>query len=170
MHQRLLTTPRFFVEQRVCPGPDGQPINRYMVVHPGAVVILPLIEPASVVMIHQMRWGVDEQLWELPAGTLESNEEPLSAAQRELEEETGFQAEVVSPLNRFYASPGISTEIMHTFIATELKEVGQHLDAGEQIRVETMSLDRVKKMILNGEIIDGKTLAVFGYYFLKTGA
>ena len=87
MHKQLLSTGRFTVEQRVHPGPGDEPIVREVVVHPGAVVILPILDEGRIVMIRNHRISVDQELWELPAGTRETGEEPIETARRELEEE-----------------------------------------------------------------------------------
>lgn len=166
MRETLLSTPRFTIEKRVFAYGDGEPITQYTVVHPGAVVILPLIDTDSVVMIRQWRQAAQEELWELPAGTLEPGEKPIHAARRELEEETGHCARDITPLGRFFTSPGICTEVMHAFVAEGLVETCQNLDRGEVIQPEVLSWERLKKMIIGGDIRDGKTLAVLGQYYL----
>ena len=167
MHKQLLSTGRFTVEQRVHPGPGDEPIVREVVVHPGAVVILPILDEGRIVMIRNHRISVDQELWELPAGTRETGEEPIETARRELEEEAGFRAGRLSPLIEFYTSPGICTELMHAFIATDLSPVGQRLEPGERIVVETLSTAEVRRRFTAGEFRDGKTIAVLGTYFAR---
>ena len=89
MRKRLLTTCLFRVEQRVYHRPGQEPISRDVIVHPGAVVILPILNDRRIVMIRNYRYTVEEELRELPAGTIEPEEEPIETARRELEEETG---------------------------------------------------------------------------------
>lgn len=168
IRETVLSAPRFTIEKRVFAHGGGEPITRYTVVHPGAVVILPLINADSVVMIRQWRQGVEEELWELPAGTLEPGEKPIHAARRELEEETGHRARDIVPLGRFFTSPGICTEVMYAFVAEGLVETGQNLDQGEVIGPEVLSWERLKQMIIGGDIRDGKTLAVLGQYCLTS--
>ena len=170
MAKLLLTTRRFTVEQRVFDGPLGEPIVREAVVHPGAAVILPILDASRIIMIRQIRQVVDEELWELPAGTLEPGEPPIETACRELIEETGYRAERIEPLVTFYSSPGICTELMHVFVATGLTPVGQNLDAGEQIDVEIVSLIDARRRLLAGELRDGKTIAALGRYLLGNDA
>ncbi|RME38606.1 MAG: NUDIX hydrolase [Planctomycetota bacterium] len=167
MRETLLETPRFRVERRRYAGEDGRPIERYIVVHPGAVVILPLLDDGRVVLIRQRREGVEADLWELPAGTLEPDEDPKEAARRELEEETGFAAGRIDPLAFFYTSPGICTERMHAYVARGLSPGPQRLDRGECIRPVPLPLVEVRRMMREGAIEDGKTLAVLGLYFLE---
>jgi ADP-ribose pyrophosphatase len=156
---------RFDVHALELPGRDGQKVRREVVVHPGAVVILPLLDPETVVLIRNRRFAVDQTLWELPAGTLEAPPEtPLSCARRELIEETGYEAAIITELTAFYASPGILTEVMHAFVATDLKPVGQDLDESEQITAHPKPWAEVLAMVRSGEIRDGKTIATLLYY------
>ncbi len=91
MHQTLLATRRFHVERREYARSGRSPIVREVVVHPGAVVVLPILDDGRVVMIRQHRHAVDCELWELPAGTREADESPLETTRRELIEETGYE-------------------------------------------------------------------------------
>jgi ADP-ribose pyrophosphatase len=168
MHDTLLATPRFDVERRtyVCAGRD--PVVREIVVHPGAVVVLPILGGERIVMIRQLRHAVDAELWELPAGTREPGESPLVTARRELIEETGYRAGAIEPFAEFYTSPGVMTERMHAFIATDLSEVGQRLEGHETIEVEVVRVADARDMVRRGEIHDGKTLAVLGMYLVRT--
>ena len=169
MHECLLATPLFTVEHRVYPRPGEEPISRDVVVHPGAVVILPILDDHRVIMIRNYRHAVERELWELPAGTMEPNEEPIDTARRELEEETGYRAGRLRPLMEFYTSPGILTERMYAFVATDLTPVGQKLQGGEQIVAEAVDLDDARRRLVDGEFRDGKTIAVLGRYFLGVG-
>lgn len=166
MHKPLLTTRLFTVEQRSYTNPGGDPIHRDVVVHPGAVVTLPLLTDGRIVMIRNFRYCVDQELWELPAGTIEPNEPPIETACRELEEETGYRAGTMTPLMEFFTSPGICTELMRAFVATELTYVGQDLQGGERIEVERITVDEARRRLLDAEFRDGKTIAVLGHYFL----
>ena len=167
MHKRLLSTHVFTVERRVYTRPGDVPITRDVVVHPGAVVILPILDEQSIVMIRNHRYTVERELWELPAGTIEPDEEPIETARRELEEETGFRAGRMMPLIEFYTSPGICTEWMRAFVATDLTPVGQKLQAGERIVVEIVNMTDARRRLIEGDFCDGKTIAVLGRYFLE---
>jgi len=144
--------------------------ERELVVHPGSAVILPLTGAGEVVMIRNRRFAVGAELWELPAGTLEPPEPPAECAARELREETGYLARRIEPLGRFYTTPGFCSELMHAFLGTDLTHVGAALEAGEEIRVEPLGVDRVREMMLNGEIADGKTIATLALYLLGRDA
>jgi ADP-ribose pyrophosphatase len=140
---------------------------REVVVHPGAVTILPVLEDGSIVMIHNFRHAVDQELVELPAGTLEPGESPADCAARELEEETGYVAGRIEPLCEFFTTPGITDERMLAFLATDLTPSQQNLDDGEEIRVEVMARERVRQQLAAGEFRDGKTIAILSTYFLR---
>ncbi len=159
MDEVLLTAARFRVERRLVDIPGRGTVSREVVVHPGAVLILPLLDADTVVMIRNQRFAVGGELLELPAGTLEAGEEPAACALRELEEETGYAAAKLAPLCRFYTSPGFTNELMYAFVATELTATRQQLDDTEQIRVETMPLAEALDATLDGRITDGKTIA-----------
>lgn len=143
---------------------DGRLIQREVVIHPGAVVILPLLDADSVVMIRNERFATGEVLWELPAGTIEPHEAPELTAARELIEETGYRAAEILPLTNFYTSPGFCNEAMYAFIARNLDFVGQQLDESEKISSEIVPWSRLLEMIKAGAIRDGKTLASLLFY------
>jgi ADP-ribose pyrophosphatase len=137
------------------------------VVHPGAVVILPIYDDTSIIMIRNFRIAVGETLWELPAGTLELNELPEACAYRELAEETGYQAKNMKKLGCFYSSPGISNEVLVAYVAKDLHFIGQKLDDTEVITPEILSWDRVLEMIRNGEIRDSHAISTLMLYQLQ---
>jgi ADP-ribose pyrophosphatase len=144
---------------------DGGSVHAYeYVVHPGAAVILPLLPDGRVVLIGNHRPVVDRELLELPAGTLDPQEQPRDCARRELAEETGYRAGRVEPLVSFYSSPGICTELLHAFVATELTEGPHQREAGEQIRLVVLPWEQVLAAIAAGRIVDGKTIAALLYY------
>lgn len=140
-----------------------------IVIHPGAVVILPLLDDTRVVLIRNDRIAVGQTLWELPAGTLEPGEKPAVCAGRELIEETGYEAANITPLCRFFSSPGICTEDMWIYLARDLKHVGQDLDATERIVVEIVTFEAALTMVRTGEIRDGKTIASLLYHHVFGG-
>jgi ADP-ribose pyrophosphatase len=140
---------------------DGQTLVRQTVRHPGAVVILPVLEKPnglSIVLIRNWRISVERWLYELPAGTLEPGEKPEVCAARELEEETGYAAATITPLCRFYTSPGLSNELMWAYAATGLRQVGQRLEPDEWVTVHPTPVPDALAKIDSGDVTDGKTI------------
>jgi ADP-ribose pyrophosphatase len=146
---------------------DGSCESRGLMVHPGAVVLVPILDDGRVVMIRNRRWQVGHTLLELPAGNRNVGEMPSLCAQRELQEETGYTADKLEALPTFFAAPGVSTEVMHPYVATGLRHVGQDLELDEEIEVVLLSRTRVFEALCDGTIVDGKTLAVLGRYLLS---
>lgn len=132
--------------------------EREIVLHRGSAVIVPLFDDKKVALVRQYRHAAGKEMLELPAGTLEHNEEPLFGAIRELEEEIGVRAAEVVKLSEFYVSPGFLNEKMHLFLATGLSEVGQKLESDEILEIERIPLDALLSMVMSGEIEDAKTI------------
>ena len=161
---RVFEGVRFDVHAVELPGHNGKTVRREAVIASNAVVILPLLDKQTVVLIRNERFAVGQTLWELPAGTIEQGEDPHICAQRELLEESGYRADQVTKLIDFYPSPGICTEQMHAFLAQGLTHEGQSLDENERITVEVVPLKRSMQMIRDNTIRDGKTIATLLYY------
>lgn len=138
--------------------PTQQIVAREIVEHRGAVAIVALDGRKRVLLVRQYRSGAGRELLEIPAGTLEENEDPALCAARELKEETGYQAAQWQALGHFYSSPGILTEKMHLYVARRLTRGTATPEEDEQIRAEFVSLPRALKMIERGEIADAKTI------------
>ncbi len=147
--------------------PDGRVVPRDLVHFHGAAVVLPVLADGSIVLIRNYRFAVDEHLLELPAGMLDGEEAPEAGARRELAEETGYTAGRVEKLGAFFTGPGCTDENMHAFLATELSPGPQRLEHYEEIRVEVHSADEVRRMVADGRIHDGKTIAALGLYWLR---
>ena len=141
--------------------PDGRKIKHGVIFHPGASVIIPIMDRNHVVLIKQYRTSVRRAIWEFPAGTLEKGELPLACAKREIIEETGYEAKKWRKLGSFYPAPGISTEYMHIFLAWGLTPKKMMLDKDEFLKEYIISFSRLQNMILNGIIVDAKTILGF---------
>ncbi len=155
----LLTTSRFQVVEHTLHSTDeSTEIRRQVVLHPGAVAIIPLLDADRVCLIRNFRVAVGKTLVELPAGTLEPGEPPLETAKRELQEETGYVAETWQELPGFYMSPGILNERMHLFVATGLTAGKTAREAGEEIENLVVPWSEAVAMAVRGEIEDAKSL------------
>lgn len=145
--------------------PDaGKRHKREVCVHPGAVVVLPLLADDKVVLIKNYRYAVGESLLELPAGTLEKGEEPINCAGRELAEETGYVARRLKPLGTFFSSPGILSERMYAYAAYDLRPGQPTPEAGEDIELRPTEWEEAIDMIRSGAIKDAKTIATVLMY------
>jgi ADP-ribose pyrophosphatase len=127
--------------------------------HPGAAAMVPMLNQTEIVLIKQYRHAIREFIWEIPAGTIDPRESPINCAKRELIEEIGYSAHNWHQLGTITPLPGYSNERIHIFIASNLRPAEQHLDEDEMINVNVVKLDEALKMILTGEISDGKTIS-----------
>jgi ADP-ribose diphosphatase len=143
---------------------SGRKLHREIVVHTGAVCVLPFVDENTVMLIRQKRYAIGQIIVEIPAGTLEKNEPPMNCAGRELLEETGYLAGRIQPIGTFYTSPGILTEKMYAFSAHNLEQQKQALEEGEEIELMKVSYDEAIEMCRNGDIADGKTIATILLY------
>ncbi|MCX7780240.1 MAG: NUDIX hydrolase [Negativicutes bacterium] len=137
--------------------PNGAVSTREIVVHPGAVAVVPLCEDGRVIMVRQYRHAAGQVLLEIPAGKLDEGEDPVCCAARELEEETGYQASVLRHLSTVYTTPGFTDEIMHIYAAQGLTPAKQRTDEDEFIDIEILTPAQLKYMLSSGEIRDAKT-------------
>ena len=143
------------------PLPDGNIIERGFIEHPGAVVLVPVRETAAgpeVLMLQQYRAALAETILELPAGTRGWDEDWLLCAQRELQEETGYRADTLTPLGEIWPAPGSSNELMKLYLATGLHADPLPADADEEIVVQPMLLAELVQMAQNGRIRDAKSV------------
>ncbi len=139
-------------------GSGGQLIRRDVILHPGAVAILPLIDAGHVCLLRNHRATVGDTLWEIPAGTLEPGEPIEQAAVRELAEETGYRAGRLRKIHAFFPSPGVMDECTHLFVAEDLVPGDMRLEPDEIIEPRIVPWEQALGWCLDGTIRDAKTL------------
>lgn len=136
--------------------------------HRGASVIIPKTSKGSLIFVKQYRRAADRVLLEFPAGMLENKEDPLTCAQRELQEEIGFKSLKMTPLGGVFPNPGLCTEYIHIFLAENLKKSSLEPDEDEAIDVVELSLSKALSLIDKNVIVDAKTIiCLFKYLRLK---
>jgi len=141
--------------------------EREIVEHPGAVAIVAVDARDNVVLVRQMREPARKELVELPAGTLDRDEEPLASAQRELAEETGLSGGDWRHAASFWTTPGFCRELMHVFFAERVEEGEQRLEGDESIELVRIPVAELAARI--GELEDAKTLAGLLLYLRERG-
>lgn len=139
--------------------PDGNTASREVVEHPGAVAIVPIMADGSILLVRQFRHPVGKVLLEIPAGKLGPGEEPDLCAARELEEETGYRAQVIERKSSLFTGPGFTDEIIHIYVARELVRSQACPDDDEFIEAERFDEETVRQMVRDGRICDSKTIA-----------
>ena len=139
--------------------PNGAQSTREVVDHDNAVVIVPVDSEDNVLLVRQYRYPVEATLLEAPAGIIEDSEDPDEAAQRELQEETGYASKSLTPMGGFWSSPGFCTEFMYAYLARDLVPSPLSPDDDEFIEVERQPISRIPQLIRLGEIQDAKTIA-----------
>lgn len=138
--------------------PDGRRATFHIVEHNGAVAMVPVDDQGRILLVRQFRQTAGRQILELPAGTLEADEDPASCAQRELREEVGMAPGELHKIGEFFLAPGYSTERMHIYLATKLREERLAGDEDEFLIAEAHSLEEAYAMIDSGAIEDAKTI------------
>ena len=139
--------------------PNASVADLEIIHHPGGAAILAMDATQRVCLLYQYRHAANGWVWELPAGKIDNHEPHLHTAQRELQEEAGCSANHWQYLGHCISSPGVFTEVVHLYLATELSSVASQPEAHEVFHLEWRPLSEVMTMIHQGEIVDGKTLA-----------
>ncbi len=141
--------------------PSGKEGVREIAHHPGGAVAVPLFDDGRLMFVRQLRYPLGKEVLELPAGKLDPGEDPARAAARELEEETGWRAGKVEKLVSILTTPGFSDEVLHLYLATELRPApgGHRREEGEMsMSVEMHPLADAVRMVERNEIQDAKTI------------
>lgn len=139
---------------------NGNHAFREVIRHPGAVAVLAL-DGDEILLVRQYRYCIGQELLEIPAGKLEPGEEPLSAAARELSEETGCACADLIPLGKYYGSAGCMDEGIHLYFGRICCKGCSHPDEDEFLTLERRTPTQLEAMMAAGELSDGKTLAAF---------
>lgn len=138
--------------------PNGATARREGLIHPGAVAMVPVTASGTLLLVTQYRHSAGKRLLELPAGTLEPGEEPRSAVARELQEEVGQFPERIEALGGFYVAPGYTSEYIHLFVCSELRESRLEGDEDEDIEIEELTLEAALGAVDGGVICDAKSV------------
>lgn len=138
---------------------EGQEARVDVVMHAGAVALIPKDQDDAVWFVRQYRHAVETEMLELPAGTLEKGEEPARTAARECREEIGMAPGRLEDIGGFYLAPGYSDEYMHVFVATDLEPAPLERDPDEIIEIEKLSVQQIRDRLRDGGFKDAKTIA-----------
>ena len=158
----IYTSPVFQLKSDEVIEPSGMKVRRDVIRHPGSVVVLALDErkkKPSVLLIRQYRYAASQDLWELPAGRIDEGEDTLTAAKRELAEETGYSASEWKPALFYYSSPGFLDEAMNIFAARDLRKGKASPEEDEFITCKLIPLSKAVQWVMSGKIKDGKAIA-----------
>ena len=138
--------------------PDGKTAVREYIRHPGAVMMVPLLNDRTVILVRQFRYAAGTHFIELPAGKIDAGEGPLDTARRELVEECGYEAATWRRLATVHPCVGYSDETIELFLARDLTYVGYALDDEEFLEVVPMPLGEALERVRQGRITDSKTI------------
>lgn len=131
--------------------------KREIVEHGGAVGIVAITNDNKVILVKQFRKPIESIMWEIPAGKLEIGENPKDCAIRELKEETGYTAQSIKLIHKFYTSAGFSNEKLYIYLATDLTPGESQLDDGENLDVHEIDIEEAYNMVIKNDIEDAKT-------------
>lgn len=138
--------------------PNGTVSSREWIKHPGACAVVPVYENGDIQLLRQFRYPIKQIFWEVPAGKIDEGEEPDETAKRELREEAGLTAQNLVYVGHFYPGIGYSDEIIHIYVAWDLKKVPQKVDDDEFVTRHRLPFSEAIDRVHSGEINDGKTL------------
>ena len=139
--------------------PNGRKTTREIVEHSDCVAIVAIDAGNNVLLVNQFRKPVEKELLEIPAGGMETGEDPVATVRRELREEIGYLPRKVERLGGFYSTPGYCTEYLYLYLATDLIPSPLHAEDTESIRLVRVPLDQIPSLIVSGSICDAKSIA-----------
>ncbi|MFN0145727.1 MAG: NUDIX hydrolase [Dehalococcoidia bacterium] len=137
---------------------NGALAKREGIIHPGAVAMVPVAPDGRLLLVSQYRHSAGKRLLEIPAGTLEKGEEPRAAVARELQEEVGMAPGRIDALGGFYVAPGYTSEYIHLFVCSSLRESSLDGDEDEDIDIHPVTVAEALAAIESGEICDAKSV------------
>ncbi len=146
--------------------PDGNPCKREIIEHSGGACALCVLD-GKALFVRQYRYAYGEEIYEIPAGKLNAGEDPMLAAKRELEEETGVYADTLERIATLYPTPGYTNEKIYVYLLHGATQRTAKLDEGEFLDVVWLPLEQVKDMLKKGELNDAKTVVALQHYFLN---
>ncbi len=147
--------------------PDGNTAKWDYIEHSGAAAVVPVLEDGRILLVRQYRNALDRETLEIPAGGINKGEESITAATRELEEETGYKSDNLEHLISIVTAVAFCDEVVEIYVAKNLTKTQQHLDPDEYIEIEAYTTDELSEMIYSGKIQDSKTIAAIMSYINK---
>lgn len=156
----------FKVIKNIVKTPDGLQVDRDLVKHDPAVALLAITSDDQVLINREYRIGINAEAYALPAGLIDAGETPLQAAKRELEEETGYIAQSLTPLCAVRSSEGMTDEVVHLFLASvdRDKHAAKHFDQDEFVTSEFVPLNEVLEAVKDGRIASAQSVSAISYY------
>ena len=164
VESRIVFKGHFRVRQDIVIQPNGAVKTRDIVEYPDAVAVIAIDENGDIILERQYRHAAGRELIEIPAGGIDPGETPEEAVVREMREETGYLPRRVERLTSFYSAPGYSTEVLHVFLATDLVEDRLTAEDSDEISLLRVTSAEAQRMISDGTIRDGKSIAGLLYY------
>ena len=144
---------------------NNKVMNRYLIKHNGITSIVPVIDKKNILLVRQYRYGADQIIWEVPAGTIDQNETPLKCAKRELKEETGYVGTNWKSLGNYFATPAYNSCRIFTYTVDCEQKFETNLDDDEVIDVKIFSKNEIRKLMNGNKLRDMKTYVAIDRYF-----
>jgi len=138
--------------------PGGRETQREIVEHGDCVAIIAIDADDNVLLVKQFRKPVEKELLEIPAGSIDPGEDPVTTVRREMQEETGYLPQKVERLGGFYSSPGFCTEYLHLYLATDLTPSPLYAEDTESIKLTRVPISQIRSLIASGSICDAKSI------------